>query len=56
LLAVLAKGLNTTEVLWDEMQHSPYFNYKAADGLIHQVRLWSMNERGRKGIASTIIY
>jgi hypothetical protein len=25
-------------VLWDEMQHSPYFNYKAADGLIHQVR------------------
>jgi hypothetical protein len=37
LLAVLNKGLNTTSVLWDEMQHSPYFNYRAADGLIHQV-------------------
>lgn len=38
LLAVLAKQLNTTPVLWDEMQHSPYFNYRAADGTMHQVR------------------
>lgn len=38
LLAVLAKRLNTTPVLWDEMQHAPYFNYRAADGTIHQVR------------------
>lgn len=39
LLAVLAKRLNTTPVLWDEMQHAPYFNYRAADDTIHQVRV-----------------
>jgi len=34
---VLRKGLNTTAVRWDSTQHSPYFNYRAADGSIHQV-------------------
>lgn len=55
MAAVLAQGLNTTDVLWDNMQHSPYFNYKAADGLIHQVRTWAGDTgtgRERRGCAA----
>ena len=36
-VVVLASGSNTTGVLWDDAQQSPYFNYRAADGQIHQV-------------------
>lgn len=48
LRLVLSKRLNTTPVLWDEMQHSPYFNYKAADGSTHQVSD-SVRGRGAEG-------
>jgi hypothetical protein len=34
---VLQQQLNTTEVKWEPTQASPYFNYRAQDGSIHQV-------------------
>jgi hypothetical protein len=32
------KAVNTTDVRWDATQQSPFFNYRATDGSIHQVR------------------
>ena len=36
-LAVLRSGRNTTNVRWDPAFQSPYFNYRADDGGMHQV-------------------
>jgi di-N-acetylchitobiase len=48
--AVLAPGraVNTTDVRWDATQQSPYFNYRHADGSIHQVHFDSPASLARK--------
>eukprot|EP00882_Tetradesmus_deserticola_P018438 GHRQ01019805.1.p1 GENE.GHRQ01019805.1~~GHRQ01019805.1.p1 ORF type:complete len:197 (+),score=76.88 GHRQ01019805.1:1-591(+) len=37
VMALLQHQRNTTKVRWEAMQASPYFNYRAQDGSIHQV-------------------
>ena len=43
IMAQLSQGNRTTDIRWDTSTQSPYFNYKGADGSIHQQ--WFDNPR-----------